>query len=506
MLKYLVIFPLLFLASTGFSYEAGRKYQITFYHVNDTHGAFYKSPVTQQGGFAILSTMVKKARAEAARVDSSFFLTSGGDVNTGTPESDLLLGEPDFRAMKALGFDAMVVGNHEFDRSWKQLSVQHEWAQFPFLAANIRASRPDDLPLLPYVIKEKNGLKIAFLGLTTEHSRFLTVPTNTQGLEFDPAIETAKKWVPVLRKNADVVVVLSHLGWCAKGGCQAPNDVLLARAVPGIDLILGGHSHSAMEKPDVENGVLIFQAAEKNQHVGVLQLQFLNGKVSLKRAELKPIAGKEDPALLKILDPLKKSSTEKLKAVIGKTPVFLDGERENIRVTETNLGNLLALSFKDHTNSDMAIINGGGVRGSIRAGDITYGDVHNVLPFGNTVCTVELNGQEMLSYMEKIAAMVPGDGNFPQMSGVSLKTDRQNRILEFKINNQPVQPERRYKVAMNNFMAEGGDFYPNVRNSSTFVDTGLPMDFVLRSFIEKKKVIAPQDIKVTGYYQRAVIR
>ncbi|MBV2168297.1 MAG: 5'-nucleotidase C-terminal domain-containing protein [Bdellovibrio sp.] len=504
MTKFFILFLSLLVSSTAFTYDAGKKYDLTFFHVSDTHGHFYKSPANNEGGFAILSTLVKNARQEARQNNSLFFLTSGGDVNTGTPESDLLLAEPDFRAMQAIGFDAMAIGNHEFDKHWQVLSQQHSWAQFPFLSANIRSAKAQYLPIIPFIIKEEQNLRVAFLGLTTEDTPFLSLPANTQGLIFDPAIATAQKWIPFLRQRADVVVVLSHLGWCPLGNCAAPNDVLLARAVPGIDLILGGHSHSSLPVPEVENGTFIFHTFEKNQKVGILNLEFLDGKISLKSSELKPIAGEEDPALLAILDPLRQLSAEKLKTVVGETPVFLDGERANVRYKETNLGNLVTKTLQLRTQADLTLINSGGIRASIAPGPITYGDIFKVLPFGNTVCTVELTGAELVKYMEVIAKMNPGEGNFPQMSGVTLTTNTENKILELKINHEEIKAEKIYKLAMNNFMAEGGDFYPKVKDLPSFIDTGLTVEYIFRSYIVDQKVIDPKEFEITNYYQRGV--
>lgn len=504
MIKLFIVSFLLVVSSFGYAFEAGRKYPITFFHVSDTHGQFYKSTTTNSGGFAILATMVQQARQEAAATDSLFFLTSGGDVNTGTPESDLLMAEPDFTAMNLLNFDAMAVGNHEFDRHWKYMLVQQGWAQFPFLAANIRPEIRQAFPIIPYVIKNVQGLKVAFLGLATEHTPMQSLPTNSVGLIFDPAIETAKRWVPFLNKHADVVVVLSHLGWCSLGDCISPNDVHLAQQVPGIDLILGGHSHTAMETPDVQNGTYIFHAFEKNQKVGILKAEFLDDRLTIKSSQLAPIVGDEDPTVAAALAPLMAASSEKLKVVVAQTAVYLDGERSNVRYKETNLGNLITKAIKLRTQSDIAISNAGGIRASIAVGPVTYGDIFKVLPFGNTVCTVELTGAELIQYMAQIATMAPGDGNFPQMSGVSLKTDVANNILELKVNNRPVSAQGRYKIAMNNFMAEGGDFYPRVKDKSSFIDTGLTMEYIFRSYIEQKKVVQPDDIAVTGYYQRGV--
>ncbi|MGZ3775815.1 MAG: 5'-nucleotidase C-terminal domain-containing protein [Pseudobdellovibrionaceae bacterium] len=502
-MKQSFAFLFVFLISIfAFSFEAGKNYHLTFYHINDSHGAFYKRPQTNDGGFAILSTIVKQAKKEADQTKSLFFLTSGGDVNTGTPESDLLLAEPDFRSMHLIGFDAMVVGNHEFDHPWKTLFTQQSWAQFPFLGANVKTLFKENLPLVPYIIKEDHGLKVAFLGLTTEHIPFLTLPHNIQGLTFEPAISTAKKWIPFLKQHADIVVVLSHLGWCSMGDCTAPNDYLLAQQVSGIDLILGGHSHTPFSQAELVNGTYIFQAFEKTLKVGVLNMEFKDGKLSLINSELKSINGVEDPEILAVLDPLIQSVSNKLKVVIGETSVYLDGERSNIRYKETTLGNLITKTLRELTDSDIALYNSGGIRASIPVGPITVGDIFKVLPFGNSVCTVELNGSELLQYMGSVITLKPGEGGFPQISGVTLKIGTENKISELKVNGQLLEPTKIYKLALNDFMAQGQDSYPKVSDKGTYRCTGLSADKTLSTFIEKHKIIHPKDVEVTGYFQK----
>lgn len=503
MVKLSILFMLLFFTvSITTAYEPNKKYSLTFYHINDTHGAFYKSPVTGEGGFAILGTIIKEARKNADKSESLLFLTSGGDVNTGTPESDLLLAEPDFRSMKALKFDAMVLGNHEFDQPWPNLIKQHSWAQFPFLAANVHPVDNEPFPVLPFIIKEAKGLKIAFLGLITEHTKFLSAPDNVKGLVFDPAIETAKKWVPYLNKRADVVVVISHLGWCSLGKCHSPNDVLLAQSVPGIDLILGGHSHSSFSKPDFVNGTYIFQAFEKNQKLGAIKIEFLNDRVTLISSEQKPISGKEDPEILAIINPFLKLISSKLKKVIGTTTVYLDGERTNIRYTETTLGNLITKAMKVVTTTDFAIMNSGGIRSSISIGKISYGDVLKSLPFKNKVATVTMTGQEVIDYISKVIKMLPGEGNFPQMSGIQVIASKENKIIDIKINNLAVNKNKKYKLALNTYIAEGMELYPKVSHLKSYQETELTVDQVVVNFFKKNPSVKAKDVEITNYYKR----
>lgn len=494
--KKLFIFVLMLLfAFSSYAYEAGRKYPLSFFHVNDTHGNFYKDQ-NGVGGWAILSTMVNEARKNAQLLNGDVFLTSGGDVNSGVPESDLLRAAPDFKAMSAMKFTAMVLGNHEFDFPWSHLQVQQSWANFPFLSANIKPNSKYPFPVRPYLIKNVHGLKVVFIGLTTEELPYSAMPANTEGLKVLSAITTVKRLLPEIKAYADVVVVLSHLG--------LEEDRRLAREVSGIDIILGGHSHSDMTEAELQNKTIIFQAFEKNKKVAKIDVQFFNGKLTLKKSEVLPIIGVEDPAILDILDPLKKESEEKLKVVIAETAVFLDGERVNVRSGETNLGNLLGLAIKQRTAADVVLINSGGIRSSIPVGPITYGDLIRVHPFGNIICTVVLKGSELIKYFETIATMLPGEGNFPQMAGVFLKTDRDNKILDLKINGASVVLDKDYKLAINNFMAQGGDRYPKVSDKPTFVDTGLTMEYMFRSYVQEKKVIDDSLISVKNYYQRQV--
>ncbi len=198
-----------------------KSYQLTILHTNDHHGHFEKFnpyPVSDVGGFAAQSTLVNIVRAEVEKNGGHTLLLSAGDVNTGVPESDMLDAEPDFKIMNLIGYDAMTIGNHEFDKSLDVLRKQQGWAEFPFLAANIVKKNTGELLFDPYIIKEFDGLKVAIFGLTTEETPILVVPDNVKDLEFRSTIETAKALVPKLRKEADLVIALTHLGFYEESG------------------------------------------------------------------------------------------------------------------------------------------------------------------------------------------------------------------------------------------------------------------------------------------------
>ena len=207
----ILVFPISSLAKT---------YNLTILHTNDHHGHFEKFnpyPVSDVGGLAAQSTLVNVIRAELKKSGGHSLLLSAGDVNTGVPESDMLNAEPDIKLMNLLGYDAMALGNHEFDKPRDVLMKQKEWAKFPFLSANV--IKNDGTPLVePYIIKDFDGLKVAIFGLTTRETPILVLPKNVEDLKFKNVIETSKSLVPKLRQEADVVIALTHLGFYEESG------------------------------------------------------------------------------------------------------------------------------------------------------------------------------------------------------------------------------------------------------------------------------------------------
>ena len=258
--------------------EKDKTYKVTILHTNDHHGRFWKNGDGEYG-MAARKTVIDGIRAEVARSGGHSLLLDGGDVNTGVPESDLQDAVPDFRGMNLLGYDAMAVGNHEFDKPLMVLRMQRDLAKFPMLAANIydRGQRMFE----PYKIFSLGGLRIGVMGLTTEDTFKMVSPDNIKGIEFRSVIREAAKVVPELRSKADVVIAATHMGHYENGdhGTNAEGDVEMARAVKGIDLVVGGHTQNpaCMKaenvldreyvpgtecRPDRQNGTWIVQLAK----------------------------------------------------------------------------------------------------------------------------------------------------------------------------------------------------------------------------------------------------
>lgn len=480
-----------------------KEHKLTILHTNDHHGhfqSFNPYPVKDVGGLAAQSTLVNIVRAEVEKDDGNVLLLSAGDVNTGVPESDLLDAEPDFKLMNMIGYDAMVLGNHEFDNALAVLMKQKDWAEFPFLAANVVKKGSGELLVEPYIIKEIDGLKVAILGLITEEVPTLVLPDNVKDLEFLDIIETAKKYVPELKKQADLVVALTHIGFYEEPS-SVTGDIQLAEAVPGIDVIVGGHTHTTLDEPVLVGNTLIVQADGYSEHVGRLNLVVDDeaDKVSNYNFEMLPVNGKKrvkyngkkyykyvgtgyvkDKEILEAMEPYLEGANELLSKPIGTAAVELSGGKSVSRAQETNLGNLITDGMRDKTGADIAFQNGGGIRAGIAPGQVTYRDVLTVQPFGNTLTEINMTGAQVKELLD-IAATKVESGGFMQMSGVKVTYDG-GKVESVLVEGKPIDLNKTYKVVTNNFVAAGGDGYkllkPLAKYDTGYVDAEATMEYI----------------------------
>lgn len=465
-------FLLLLVLLTGCAapvYQADKTYNLTLLHTNDHHGRFWANN-DGEWGLAARATIIAKLRKELEAQDASVLLLDAGDVNTGVPQSDMLDAEPDFKGMNRLKYDAMAVGNHEFDNDLATIRKQESWVNFPFLSANIY--KDNKRLFRPYIIRDMGGLKVAILGLTTKDTPFKSKMEGHTNTEFRDPIAEAALLVPELRKQAQVVIALTHMGHYPneRHGMDAPGDVTLARQVPGIDLIIGGHTQLPLFKADIQNGTVIVQAYEWGRYVGRVDLTIKNGTVALKDYQLIPVNHKdqqvkivEDQAMHSFLKPYKEKGDKTLKVKVGKTDVKLDGDRNVVRNQETNLGNLVTEAYRTKFNADIGLANSGGVRDNIPAGDIAYEHILMVLPFGNDIVTVKLSGKDLQTYLSSVLAIAPGSGSFPQMSGVEADFNaKTKRFKKLVVANKPINAKKIYTVALPSFVAKGGDKWPDL--------------------------------------------
>ncbi|SDP26873.1 5'-nucleotidase / UDP-sugar diphosphatase [Rhodoferax sp. OV413] len=508
--------------------EKDKTYNITILHTNDHHGHFWKNSDGEYG-LSAQKTVVDQVRAEVTAAGGSVLLLSGGDINTGVPESDLQDAVPDFKGMNLLGFDAMAVGNHEFDKPRVVLKMQRDLATFPMLSANIYDN--GQRMFAPYKIFNVGGVRVGVMGLTTEDTYKMVHPDNVKGVEFRSVIAEANKVVPELRSKADVVIAATHMGHYTNGnhGTQAEGDVEMARAVKGIDLVVGGHSQNPVCMkaenvrddayvpgtacaPDRQNGTWIVQAHEWGKYVGRADFSYRNGEFKLVKYALIPINLKktvktddgktakvvytteiaENKEMLALLTPYQNIGQEKLGITVGSSDVRIEGDRSVIRAQPAAMGVLVGLSMMDKTKADFSVVNAGGVRDSLPAGPLTYKDVLKVQPFGNTIATVDLTGAEVMDYLNAVAKMSVGSGAFSQFAGVQLVITG-GVVSNARIRGAAVDPTKTYRLVINNFQAVGGDGYPKMLAHKTYVDTGFVDADVLRSFITSRSPLKAAD-------------
>ncbi|MGF1879251.1 bifunctional UDP-sugar hydrolase/5'-nucleotidase UshA [Photobacterium frigidiphilum] len=515
---------------TSPAWDADKTYKITILHTNDHHGRFWQNK-NGEYGMAARKTLLDELRTEVQAEGGTALLLSGGDINTGVPESDLQDAEPDFKGMNMLGYDAMALGNHEFDNPLDVLRKQEAWAEFPMLSANIYDKETGKRLFQPYQIFEQQGIKIAVIGLTTEDTAKIGNPEYISGIDFRDPKSEAKKIIAELKETEkpDVIIAATHMGHYENGnrGVNAPGDVALARYVDegDLDMIVGGHSQEpvCMEgpnmynknfnpgdacQPDQQNGTWIVQAHEWGKYVGRADFEFQNGElemvsynlipVNLKKKVKMPDGSKkrvfiqdeitEDQAVLSFLTPYQEKGQDQLNIKIAKSNGKLEGDRNVVRFKQTNLGRLIAASHMQRAKADFAVMNSGGVRDSIEAGDITYKDVLTVQPFGNIVTYTDMTGAEVLDYLNVVATKPVDSGAYAQFYGISMVVEK-GKVHDVKIGAKALDLNATYRFTIPSFNAAGGDGYPKIAGHAGYVNTGFVDAEVLKEFLQANSPI-----------------
>ncbi len=515
--------------ASGPAWEQDQTYKLTVLHTNDNHGRFWSNKYGEYG-MAARKTLIDQIRSEVAAEGGSVLLLSGGDINTGVPESDLQDAEPDFKGMSMIGYDAMALGNHEFDNPLSVLEKQIDWANFPVLSANIYDKATGERKYAAYQMVEKQGIKIALIGLTTEDTMKIGNPEFISGLDFRDPKEEAKKLIAELEETEkpDLIFALTHMGHYENGnrGVNAPGDVALARYLDegSLDMIVGGHSQEpvCMEapnvysknfkpgaecKPDMQNGTWIVQAHEWGKYVGRADYEFVNGELEMVSYDLIPVNLKkkikvdgkkkrvliqdeiaQDPEMIAFLQPFQDQGKAQLDIKVAETNAQLVGERSIVRFKQTNLGRLIATAHMVRTNADFAVMNSGGVRASIDAGDVTYKDVLTVQPFANIITTNDMTGSEVIDYLNVVATKPVDSGAYAQFAGISM-TVANGKVSDVVIGGKPLDMNKTYRFTVPSFNAAGGDGYPKLTANAGHVNTGFVDAEVLKDYLEKNSPI-----------------
>jgi 2',3'-cyclic-nucleotide 2'-phosphodiesterase (5'-nucleotidase family) len=496
---FLSLFLLLILAPWGYAGQVDLK----ILYVNDFHGFAepYKAAAQEPplGGIAYLAGAVDRAR-----VKPPCLLLAAGDMIQGNSWANLVRGKSTIEVMNAMKFDAMVVGNHEFDFGPKVLKERMAQARFPMLGANVKG-----FPALkPYIIKNLQGVRIAIIGVVTPETSVTTHPRNVAGLTFSTPESAVKKCLAELKGRADIIIVLSHCGFQA--------DRELAAKVPGVDVIVGGHSHTKILQPELVGRTIIVQAWEHAKALGVLNLQIKDGKVAGfdgALQEISPATGAANCQVQEIVARYQRQAGSRLQRVIGETQVDLDGK--NVRTGETNLGDFIADVMRQTAGAEVALINGGTIRTSIPQGKITVKDIYAVLPFDNYLVAISLTGAQLKAALEHgVSRLEEPSGSFPQVSGLAFIFSRSApagaRVKEVTVGGRPLDLQKEYVVATNDYLVAGGDGYTafgealksagdyaNLGGTLTssklaYNDPGAWLRDLVINAIQARKTIAPQ--------------
>lgn len=449
-------------------------------HTNDVH-ARVTAGEDDSVGYAKLATIIKTARS----ITDNILVLDAGDVTHGTNFANLFNGATVGELLIMSGYDAVAPGNHDFNYGIDNLLALSDEAEavsdLKVLSANI-TDENGYLLFQPYQIYDFNGFKVCVIGLTTPDTKTKSHPKNTEGVEFDNPVvyENAQAAIDLAHEIADYVVVLGHIGTVADGE-SGLTSTIICENIDGIDLFVDGHSHSVLSGDNYVNGTLIVSAGEYMQNIGVVDILVKNGEVASENAFL--IASSDvldpansalcqqygitdvpdDPEVSAYIESVNEAIEARFGEVVATIPENLDGEREHVRTGKTNLSEIVCDAITAETGADFTIVNGGGIRASLSAGDVTLGEVNAVLPFTNIVTVCEITGDEVYQALEHGYSMLPEtNGAFSQTDlEVVFSADNPvgERIEEVRLNGEPIDRNATYTVATNDFMAAGGDGY-----------------------------------------------
>ena len=494
MKKFICLLTVLLFLLTGCSIKPERTKDIVVLFTGDVHCA-----VEENIGYASLKAYKDKLIEEGKEV----ILIDTGDAIQGGMIGSYSKGRSIIEIMNELGYNAMTVGNHEFDYSVENLIELKDYAQFPFLSCDFYELSNNELIFEPYTIIEADGLKIAIIGITTPNTitsstpTFFTDESNRFIYSFSSGpeelwMQVQKTVDEVNKKGADIVIAASHLG-SVEGYQYSCTDMI--ENTLGIDVVLDGHSHSVIEGNTVKNkdgeNVLLASTGEKLNNIGYLEMS-VDGSITSNLVDT--YEDKDETVTLKI-EKIKAEYKEEMSRAIAtiNAPLLINDPETSLRMVrnrETNMGDFVADAYRYAGDSDVAMINSGGVRSDILEGNVTKEMVYNVNPFGNMLCKVSIKGKEILKMLEIGAASLPEEnGAFMQVSGMtytvdtsipsSVKKDEKGmvvsidgeyRVKNVLINNEPINLDKDYTLTSINYILK------NMGEGITFEDSVLIMD------------------------------
>jgi 5'-nucleotidase/UDP-sugar diphosphatase len=435
---------------------------LTVLHTNDLHGHFLPERAAwidgepKIGGFAALDSWVQAT--EKAHGQGNVLMLDGGDLLTGTPLTDIevrgTLGGAMLEFMELVGYDAWVVGNHEFDKGFENAAK----LVLAVLSTNLDNQEGGNaMPgLKDSVVFERAGLKIGVIGATTMGLGHLASAETMSQIQLSPLVESVQAEIDRLDPETDLLVVLSHIGLDA--------DRRLADKVKGLDLIVGGHSHTHLSEPEQVNGTWIVQAGSYGRSVGQVTLTVENDAISSFSGEVVDLVAevvpeKVRPEMAELVAHYSSQITSEYGQVISNAKATLGRSYHY----ESDLGNWITDVLREAGKSHVALYNVGGIRADLVAGEVTVGSIYEIFPFGNQVVTFELTGTEVLGVLlDNARTTLERDHGCIQLSGANMVWQERMgapEAVEITVGGEPFDPDAIYTVTSNSYVAEQADRY-----------------------------------------------
>ena len=498
----LVVWVLLGCPGLGDVVEASQ--EMTILHSSEHHGValpMVKKGQQPLGGLARRATIVRTIEREGVPV----LLVDTGDLLIGTAMSSWFRGEPDILAMNLLRYDAMVAGNHDFDYGLDHLQTLGDLADFPILCTNLRSQSHAILPCQPYVVTRLGKMSVGILGVVGSSNFPETFnPEVAKTLKLIDSIQAVQGEIRKLQMEFGIqlFVLLTHQ--------NTGEDLHLLQTLDDVDVIIGGHTEgfdgmyvpgSSRPSRVIDHPKTVYvKTHRQGQTIGRLDLTVAKGEIIRASAVNIPVTASipPEPLVANLLAEYRDRFSEDARQIIGHTLVKLQGDRHLVRTQETNFGNLLADLMRKRFKCDVALINGGQIRGSLDIGDITFADLLSVLPFNSSLVTLELPGGVLWKALEHSVSRLPNhDGRFLQVSGVEatydLKAPIGHRLKKLLIGNRPLQENKWYSVVTDIFVADGGDGFRMFSQATHRVDRQLPLRDVFHQALLSGPVQASLD-------------
>ena len=527
-LATLIIMLALVLVGRSFAPE---RVQITILSTTDLHGNIdpidYYTNKPDNRGLAKIATLIKRIRKEQPNV----LLLDSGDTIQGTPlesfhnRKNNRPPDPMMLVMNSLSYDAMTVGNHEYNFGLTVLEKARKEAQFPWLSSNTYDIATKQPHYKPYIVKEVAGVRIGILGLTTPGIPNWDNPPNYAGLEFHEPVSEARKWVSILREQekADVVVIAMHMGLGEDlrtgevNPGQVPHEneaISIAKEVPGVDVILMGHTHRDVPSVYI-NGVLLTQANYWGRHLARadLYLQKTGTGWRMYAKSARTIAADDhvepDPDVVKLAEPYDHETQGWLSRVIGESPQELTAREARFR--DTAILDLIQKVQLEAGKADVSMVANFNPEARIAKGPVSVRDIAGLYVYENTLAVLEVTGQQLKDALEHSAkyfkAYVPGKPasdlvdekipayNFDIAEGVTYELDISKpigqRIQNLRFHGQPLAPSKKLRLATNNYRVNGGGGYTMYKDAPVVYRSSEEIRELIIDWVERKQIIPP---------------